>query len=127
MSTTDEFAAPAAATGVKWEDHKGALLLFDVKSQETGISTTFGSTDAIRADITVLDGANGGETYTDTLVFPKVLQSQLRPNVGKKVLGRLGQGIAKAGQSAPWKLDDPTEDDKTLARKHVAAQAQPPF
>lgn len=128
MSTsTDEFAAPASSTGIKWEDYKNSLLLIDVKAHETGIKTTFGDSDAVRADITVLDGEHAGETYNDTLVFPKVLQSQLRPNVGKKVLGRLGQGVAKPGQSAPWLLNDATDDDKTVARKHIAANGAPPF
>lgn len=122
----DDFAAPATAAGIKWEDHKGELVLFTVHSHETGITTAFGSSDAVRADVVFLDGAGKGETYNDALVFPKVLQSQLRPNVGKKVLGRLGQGVAKAGQSAPWKLDDPTDADKTTARQYVASN-EPPF
>lgn len=128
MSTsTDEFAAPASSTGIKWEDLKGSLLLFDVHSVETGIKTTFGETDAVRADVTVLDGDAAGDTYNDTLVFPKVLQSQLRPNVEKKVLGRLGQGTAKPGQSAPWMLNDATDTDKATARAHLAKNATPPF
>jgi hypothetical protein len=127
MSTTEEFAAPASATGVKWEDYKGALLLFDVKSVETGIKTTFGENDAVRADVTILDGPHAGEEYIDTLVFPRVLQSQLRPNVDKKVLGRLGQGTAKPGQSAPWKLDDANDQDRAVARAHVQKNAAPPF
>lgn len=128
MSTsTDEFASPATSTGIKWEDLKGSLLLFEVHSLEAGIKTAFGETDAVRADVTVLDGTNAGDTYNDTLVFPKVLVSQLRPNTGRKVLGRLGQGAAKPGQSAPWMLQDATDDDKTVARAHVAKNAAPPF
>lgn len=128
MSTsTDEFAAPASSTGIKWEDLKGALLLFEVHSVETGIKTAFGETDAVRADVAVLDGTQAGQTYNDTLVFPKVLLSQVRPSVGKKVLGRLGQGSAKPGQSAPWMLQDATEDDKAVARAYVAKNATPPF
>lgn len=128
MSTTEEFAAPASATGIKWEDYKGALLLFDVRSHETGIKTPFdANADAIRADVTVLDGPSAGEEYIDTLVFPKVLQSQLRPNVGKKVLGRLGQGAAKPNQSAPWKLDDANDKDRDVARAHLQQNAKPPF
>ena len=128
MSTsTDEFASPATSTGIKWDDLKGSLLLFEVHSLEAGIKTAFGETDAVRADVTILDGSNVGETYNDTLVFPKVLVSQLRPNTGRKVLGRLGQGAAKPGQSAPWMLQDATDDDKTVARAHVAKNAAPPF
>ena len=128
MSTsTDEFASPATSSGIKWEDYNGALLLFDVTKQEMGVQTSFGLSDPIRANVTVLDGPKAGEEIADTLVFPKVLIGQLRANVGKKVLGRLGQGEKKPGQSAPWKLLDATEDDKAVARAHLAKNAAPPF
>lgn len=128
MSTsTDEFASPATASGIKWEDYKGNLLLFTVKSQETGVQTAFGTADPVRADVTILDGDHTGEQILDTLVFPKVLIGQLKANIGKKVLGRLSQGNAKPGQSAPWMLTDATEDDKTVARKWVASNQEPPF
>jgi hypothetical protein len=111
---SDPFSSPASATGLDLKGLQGALLLIDVHSVESGITTTFGPTDAVRADVAVLDGPLAGETYTDTLIFPKVLQSQLRSMVGGKVLGRLGQGQAKPGQSAPWVLGDPTEADRQL-------------
>jgi hypothetical protein len=53
-------------------------------------------------------------------VFPKVLASQLRSSVGGKVIGRLGQGIAKPGQSAPWTLNAATDADKETGRKYLA-------
>jgi hypothetical protein len=127
MSTTEGFAAPATASGIKWEDYKGHLLMFDVKAQEVGMTTAFGNADPIRADIAVLDGPEAGETISDTLVFPRVLISQLKPNVGRKVLGRLGQGAAKPGQSAPWTLSDATDEDKTIARTYVQKNQPPPF
>ena len=128
MSTsTEEFATPATASGIRWEDLNGSLLLIEVDSLETGVTTKFGPADAIRANVTVLDGDRTGEEFNDTLVFPKVLVSQLRPNVGKKVLGRLGQGQAKSSQSPPWMLHDATDADKAIARAHVANNAKPPF
>lgn len=133
MSTTP-FAAPSSAAGITWADLNGALLIIDVKSVETGIRTLHGDSDAVRADVTVIDGTQTGTVYTDTLVFPKVLQSQLRGNVGQKVLGRLGQGQAKPGQSAPWLLSEATADDTKTAMDWLnrnslstPAQAQPPF
>jgi hypothetical protein len=42
------------------------------------------------------------------------------------VLGRLGQGVAKPGQSAPWTLTPASDADKVTAGKyleHVAAAA----
>lgn len=124
---SDEFSGPASADGIKWVDYKGALLMFDVKGFEPSINTVHGETSAVNATVVVLDGDHKGEVITDTLVFPKVLQSQIKGNIGGKVLGRLGQGEAKKGQSAPWKLSDATEADKAVARDHIAATTKAPF
>lgn len=125
--SNDEFNSPGSASRIDWNEHKGRLLLFTVKSLETGVPTQFGDREAIRTDMEVLDGPNP-ERFIDAFVFPKVLQSQLRSSVGgQRVLGRLGQGEAKTGQARPWKLLDPTEDDKTIARKHLAETEKPPF
>ncbi len=61
------------------------------------------------------------------LIFPRVLQSQLRAYIGtgKGALGRLGKGVAKAGQSAPWQLDTPTDADKATARAYLAGKSAP--
>ncbi len=127
----DPFTSPGSAgAGIAWADYNGALLLIEVHALETGIKTTFGDTDAIRADVVVIDGEDKGERYDDTLVFPKILQSQLRSKVGQKVLGRLGQGTAKPGQSAPWILAEATEEDKKDGVAYLTGQmstAQAPF
>jgi hypothetical protein len=129
---TDLFSAPATATGLDLKALLGSLLLIHVHDVETGINTSFGSTDAVRADVTALDGPQAGETFDDTLIFPRVLQSQLKSKIGEKVLGRLGQGQAKPGQSAPWVLNAATPADAELATKWLtrvtapaAATAQP--
>ena len=117
---TNDYATPSTATGIDLKEHNGNLLLIKVNEAVTGIQTSYGASDAIRCDVVVLDGPSKGTTYDDTLLFPKVLQGQLRPNVGKRVLGRLGQGVAKPGQSAPWTLAAPTPDDITVAQKYDA-------
>lgn len=124
------FAPPAPpGEGIAWPDLLGSLLLINVISAETGIQTSYGAADAIRADVTVLDGPNAGKEHLDTLIFPKVLQSQLRARVGGKVLGRLTQGQAKPGQSAPWLLAEATEQDQQTAmawlNRQMSAPAQP--
>ena len=130
---SDPFATPAAPSGgIDLKDHLGALLLFTVHSVEEGIQTVHGASSAIRCDVAVLDGANKGDEHADTLIFPKVLQSQLRKAVGQKVLGRLGQGQAKPGQSAPWILTDPTDEDRKagveyLSNGFAAPAASAPF
>jgi hypothetical protein len=116
-----DYALPATATGIDLNEINGALLLITVHKQEFGVQTSFGAQDPIRADVVVLDGANKGTKHDDTLLFPKVLQGQLKSSAGgKRVLGRLGKGEAKPGQSAPWKLTAPTEDDIATARKYDA-------
>ena len=56
------------------------------------------------------------EGWTDQLVFGKALVPRLTGDTDTKA-GRLGQGLAKPGQSAPWVLDDPTDDDIARADK----------
>lgn len=119
------FATPGTSTGIKWADIDGALVVVIVHSIEDNISTGFGDkTDIPRVDLHVLDGDDAGTEYTDTLVFPKVLAQQLRRRVGEKVLGRIGQGIAKSGQSAPWMLHPATEEDQKIGAKWLTKHEQ---
>lgn len=114
-----DFDKPSNASGIDWSQLKGALLVITVHGQEEGVKTVHGLADPIRADVLVVDGLLGGVMHADTLVFPKVLIGQLRPSIGKKVLGRLGQGEAKPGQSPPWKLEPFTDADVALAKAAV--------
>lgn len=121
------FNQPATPTGIDLKDHLGNLLLFTVHSVEEDVQTSYGPASPVRADVAVLDGPNKGDTYPDCLIFPKVLIGSLRPYTGGgMVLGRLGQGVAKPGQSAPWVLEGSTADDQATAERylaHVASQA----
>lgn len=123
------FDAPGSAAGIDLKEMEGRLLLIKPLTVETGIQTTFGPKDAIRADIAVLDGPTAGEEYKDVLIWPLVLQGQIRANVGsgRFNLGRLGKGNPKPGQQAPWKLADPTDADKDSARAHLAKATAAPF
>lgn len=121
-----QFSSPAEpSSGIPWNEVSGCLLLIDVKSVETGISTSFGEKDAVRADVAVLDGPQGGTEYPDCLVFPLVLKSQLTPRIGTKVLGRVGQGNAKPGQKPPWMLTEASPQDQQLAERWLAHKQQP--
>jgi hypothetical protein len=124
-------AAPPSG-GITWADHKGALLIVEPISFETGITTSFGAADAVKADVYVLTGPDTAEEYKEALVFPKILASQLKNQIGKKVVGRLTQGVAKPGQSAPWKLDEASPDDIAKAKAYLEktpalTSAAPPF
>jgi hypothetical protein len=108
-----------------YETVNGALLLFTVHGVKSGIPTAFGDKDAVEADVAVLDGPHKGDVYNDCLVFPLVLQGQLRGL--DVVLGRLGQGVPKPGQKPPWRLTDPTEADELVGERYLtfaATQAQ---
>jgi len=111
---SNAFTPPAPPSGgITWADQLGRLLVIEPLSVET-IKTAYGDNEAVRAHVHVLDGPDP-HTFDDALVFPRVLTSQLRPLLGGKVLGRLGQGQAKPGQSAPWLILDPTEADQAAA------------
>lgn len=124
--TQDAFGGPAEGGRFNAETHKGRLLLITPKSYEEDITTTYGKKDAVKADVVVIDEANpaASEKIEDALLFGGVLIGQTKSMIGKQlVLGRLGQGAAKAGQNPPWKLDDPTEDEKVKARAYLASIA----
>jgi hypothetical protein len=99
---------------------EGALLLVSPLEQMAEMQTSFGPATPIRANVAVLDGASKGNVYDDALIFPRVLQGQLRPSIGGMVVGRLGKGTAKAGQSAPWTLIAANDGEKDTARKYLA-------
>lgn len=129
--SNDPFSNPSSASGITWADLKGALLLFKVHGVEAEVNTVHGANPAVRADVIVLDDKGAdveeGTVYGDTLVFPKVLQSQIKGSVGGMVLGRLGQGEAKKGQSAPWMLSEAQEADKQIGRDYLAKTSEAPF
>lgn len=121
--TNDPFDSPASSSGVQWEGLNGRLLMIKPLAQEKDIPTVHGNTDAVRAHIVVVDAPGGAVEYRDTLIFPKVLQANVRPNIGssKFTLGRLGQGAKKTGQSAPWVLIAATDEDKRTAAEYLAS------
>ena len=125
-------AAPPSG-GITWADHSGKLLIIEPLSWETGIQTSFGSADATKANVYVLTGPGEAEEYPEALIFPKLLASQTKSQIGKKVVGRLTQGAAKPGQSAPWMLDPASAEDIEKAKAFLEAKkpsvtsAQAPF
>lgn len=133
MSETLNNPAPPGA-GMSLDDHVGALVLIDVLGIETKINTSFGEADAVRADVYVIDGAGSPKEYIDTLIFPRVLQGQLKRSMGQKVIGRIGKGVAKPGQSPPWILTDASAADIQAGEAFLARSASasvqspaPPF
>jgi hypothetical protein len=121
---TDSFASPPPpGGGIDYAELKGSLLLISVRADEPAVATKYGPADAIRADVTVLDGPHKGEDNADVLMFGKVVYNQLKRSVGGKILGRLGQLPAVGANNPAWVLEDATEADKAIARAYLAAAA----
>lgn len=120
-------SAPGSGDKLDFKALNGALLHITVVEHVRDIETSFGPANAIRASVAVLDGEHKGEVHDDVLIFPRVLQSQLAAAVGAAdpaVVGRLVQGAAKPGKSAPWLLDEPTSNDLAIAAKYEAYAAK---
>lgn len=133
---TEIVSAAPPSGGITWADHKDKLLIIEPLSFETGIQTSYGVADAVKANITVITGPDEGEEFAEALIFPKLLASQAKSNIGKKVVGRLTQGAQKPGQSPPWMLAEASPEDLEKAKAYIASQgltsagapsSQPPF
>lgn len=101
------------------------LILVWPLSLEEGIVTANGTSDAIRADIAIIDEKKPAksELIEGGLIFQKVLQGQLRGALakGQCVLGRLilDQASKKAGQSAPYRLQTPNETERAAGQAYI--------
>jgi hypothetical protein len=102
----DSFSQPASPSKFRPADYQGNLILVWPTEYRTGIKTDYGDSDAVAARVVVLDGPAGVEEHDNVLFFQGALISTLKPSVGtnKPVLGRLGRGTSKPGQSAPFIL-----------------------
>lgn len=123
MSEFISAGAPVSADRLDWNTHKGSLMVVEPTSIEVGVQTVHGPSDAVKADVHVITGPGTADDFEGVLIFPKVLQAQLRGQIGQKVVGRLNQGKAEAGKSAPWVLDAATADDLAKAQEWANAQS----
>jgi hypothetical protein len=117
-----EFDAPGTAGETfKPADAKGHLLLIQPVEHRNGIVTTFGEKDAISVNVVDLDDHDPttgevGRVYLGALWFSGQLVGSLKSKIGRKVLGRMSQGVAKPNQSPPWFLTAANEDPAAVAR-----------
>ena len=111
---TSPFSSPATAgESVKPADLQGHLLIIKPVEYKTGIQTSLGEAEAIEVDLVDLDT---NTEHTSVLFFNVALRASLKPQIGKSVLARIGQGVAKPGKSAPWILIDATADADAVAK-----------
>lgn len=120
--SSDPFATPTGGgDGSKISDDVGQAILIRPTEYIPRMDTRQGVTDAVRADWIVLTGPNQGQVRNGSLIFQKVLKSELTRIMGTPkpmMVAVLGMGEAKGGKSAPY-LFAPADD----ATKALAAQA----
>lgn len=111
--------------GGKWDKdaHLDHLHLFVANGgfHAEDVETSFGTSPAVKVDHVVC--VKCGDVVDDLLVFGAALAPRLDGAEAGVVVGRLGQGLAKPGRSAPWTLDDPTDDDLATAERFLEQYA----
>lgn len=106
-------------------DQVDELLLITPISLEEDVVTTNGTSDAIKADIVVLNKNKPGKSVeiAGGLVFQKVLQGQLQDALRNRtrVCGTLivDHASKKAGQTAPYRLTAPSDADIEVAKAYL--------
>jgi hypothetical protein len=123
---------------LKMDDLIGRLLLVspqDVGERESTLPGSQGKvyeyviTETVVLDGDVTDLIEDIPTVLDGFQFSgQAITAQLKPKVASKgmVLGRLGQKPSQTkGFGKAWVLQPPTDDDKVLARKWIAENADP--
>lgn len=121
-----QFQQPSpAGDQFKVSDHVGCLVLIYSREYRENIVTNAGTTDAVAADVHVLDGTDAGQSFRNTLIFGRALIPSLRGAIGgDPVLGRIGQGVAQPGKTAPWMLQPFEDADAAKATAWLAANPQ---
>lgn len=109
------FVAPTSLEGssVKLADLNGHLCIFKPTAYKENIETTLGKAEAIECDVIDVDTAT---EHKSVLFFNVAVRSALKPNIGKQVLARVGQGVAKPGKSAPWILVNALDNQADVAK-----------
>ncbi len=120
----DPFSSPSGGgSDHRISDFVGELLLVKPTEDIEEMLTEIGTTDAVRADVVPLTGANAGELCEDMLVFQMALKRALRKVMnGDKpyLLGRLAMGTKKPGKSAPYIFEEATAEEVAIARAYLA-------
>lgn len=119
-----KLSKPSPGGGDRWskDDHLDHLMVFagDLSAQDT--ETSYGDATAAHCDYIVC--VDCPQVWSDQLVFGAALVPRLTGDPDATIIvGRLGQGLAKPGKSAPWTLDDPTDADLAKAEQFLESYA----
>jgi hypothetical protein len=106
---------PAASFEFGLADHVGSLAFFVVGGLHRDVNTSFGTRDAVRASLVMLDGNEAGNIFEDVLLFNSRIVARLRNVPGQIILCRIALAAGKGGNNAPVELLDATPADTQLA------------
>lgn len=112
---------PSESEFFEIKQHVGSLCLIAVNEYVPSMTTTMGTSPAVRAEVAIVDGPGAGKRYPDALFFGKKIVPQLKASIGSTILGRIVTGQARPGQSAPYQLEKATGEDAAKANAWVAA------
>lgn len=120
-----KFGKPSEiADTVKPAEVDGHLLVVRPRTFHPSVTTRYG--EGVAIDVDVLD-VDTGEAFYGCRWFSKVLAATMRDHIGELLLGAMGRGIARGGQSAPWVLTDQTGNAIAVSRAAKAMEALPDF
>src|SRR2546429_3487893 len=126
-----QFAAPKSGDVLAPDTIIGHLLIVRPSEHVTGINTTFGEKDGIRADVCVLtmpdDHGQPGKVYRNILWLQGKLVGGLKSQIGELVLARMALGSPKPNQKPPFELDSALEDAACVAAAEAWINAHPDF
>jgi hypothetical protein len=133
MSMDDEWGRPTEVTGeyARPSDLKGHLLIVYPIGYVDEIQTQYGPSDAIIVDVVDLDDKDeqglAGKVYRRSTFFQNLLIGSLKSQIGTKVLGVMGQSVAKQGRNPGWIIVDMSGDPTARERASAWKQAHPNF
>jgi hypothetical protein len=126
-SGSNDYGLGGPASGGQFvpKDHVDELLLI-TPHEIREVSTTYGDSEAVEADIVVLNVKKpaDSEEIDNGLIFGKVVIGQLRQAVQNRtrVVGTLIEDTGesqKKGQSAPYRLTAPSDSDIEAAKGYL--------
>src|SRR5262245_25841293 len=135
MFDDNEWGTPQNANGdyARVDQLAGHLLIVlpigYIEHSPTRFTTPGKPSDVIVCDVIDLDaadeGGNPGKIYRAAWWRSSKLVVALRPWISKKVLGRIGKGVAQNGMNPPWVLNPAETEPGAMDRVKAWAQANP--
>lgn len=127
VASTTEYAKPQALDGhlvIIWP-------LGYVPHIQTKFTVPGKPSDAIQVDVVDLDavGEDGqpGKLYRANNWMQSKLIRDLKPKIGKRLLGRIGKGQAANGMSPPWEVMSMVGDPDAIKRAEAWMEAHSDF